>query len=334
MLRISTLLHGEPVTSEDVSRLQSKLMFDRMPVWDRYISFFVLVALSTIIAAYGVTRNSAATVIGAMIVAPLMTPIMAISLGAITGDTRNIIRSTLVVFSGVALVVGLSYLLAVILPGELNVMDNAQVITRTAPRDIDLIIALAAGAAGAFVVCRSDVSDALPGVAIAVSLVPPLSVVGICLAARQPALAWDAFLLFLTNFFAIVAAGLAVLAIMGYGGVHMVSNGRRSRLWATIVIVVAVLVIAVPLFLAGYYTTRSENMRRDAKAVADEWVLDTGYEVDMVEADFGELDITISGVGTRPDLEELLSELEYVAPGVTVRVKVDFEENLEGKTGT
>lgn len=334
MSRTSTLLHGGPVTSEDVSGLQSKLMFDRMPAWDRYTSFFILVALSTIIAAYGVTRNSAATVIGAMIVAPLMTPIMAISLGAITGDTRNILRSVLVVFSGVVLVVGLSYLLAIILPGELQIMDNAQVISRTAPRDIDLIIALAAGAAGAFVVCRTDVSDALPGVAIAVSLVPPLAVVGICLAARQSALAWDAFLLFLTNFLAIVAAGLAVLAIMGYGGVQMGSNGRRSRLWATIAIVVATIVIAVPLFLAGYYVTRSEDMRRDAKEVADEWVSGSGYEVDMVEADFGELDIAISGVGSRPDLEELLSGLEPVAPGVTVRVRVDFEENLEGKTGT
>ena len=229
MSRFGKLLHGKTATPDDVGLMQNKMLFDRIPVRDRYVRFFVLIGLSTVISAYGVVADSTATVIGAMIVAPLLTPIMAISLSVVTGDGRNIMRSTLVVAAGAATVAGFSILLAAALPGQLSVTGNAQVTSRVTPGIIDLVIALAAGAAGAFATGREDVSDALPGVAIAVSLVPPLSVIGVCISARQMRMALGALLLFFTNFLAIIAAGLIVFAIMGYGSAEL-GQGRAHKL--------------------------------------------------------------------------------------------------------
>jgi len=322
--KIGFYLHGGHVIPDDVAWLESKLLFDRMPVWDRYLRFFVLAVLSTVIAAYGVTRDSAATVIGAMIVAPLMTPLMAISLSTVTGDTRNIIRSVFMVIVGTATVVGLSILLYLLFPGTLSITDNSQIMSRVAPRDIDLIIALAAGAAGAFATSREDVSDALPGVAIAVSLVPPLAVTGICIAGRQTGLAWDAFLLFLTNILAILAAGLAVYAIIGFGRASLEIKSPKSRRLSVAVIIIGTIIIAVPLGI---------SLRRDAKDTAERWLEGTDYEIDEVEADIGEVDITISGNGERPDFVEYVSMLEPRAPNVEVRMRVLPEERMEGRTG-
>lgn len=333
MFRLGEALHGGPATPNDVERLQEKLLFDRMPVKDRLVRFFVLIFLSTVIAAYGVVADSTATVIGAMIVAPMMTPITAISLSVITGDSRNMIRSFLIVVGGTALVIVMSLLLAGALPGSIQVLENSQVTSRVSPRLIDLVIALAAGAAGSFATSREDVSDALPGVAIAVSLVPPLAVVGITLSARAYRQAWGAMLLFLTNFLAIVAAGLIVFAIMGYGGAALGEKNHRARKYATVAIIIAILIIAVPLGLSGYNVTHSETVRRKAKNAVDEWIEGTDYDLIKVEVDVSQLDAAIAGDGELPDLDELLSILNDKGVKKKVEVRVVPEKTLKGDSG-
>jgi len=86
MARFGDILHGGEITADDVELLQEKLLFDRHPKRDRMIRFFVMLLLSAVIATYGVVSDSVASVIGAMIVAPLMTPIMAVSLSVVSGD--------------------------------------------------------------------------------------------------------------------------------------------------------------------------------------------------------------------------------------------------------
>lgn len=331
---LGNLLHGKAATPDDVEWMQGKLLFDRTPVRERYVRYFVLLSLSTVIAAYGVITNSSATVIGAMIVAPLMTPIMAVSLSVITGDTKNIIRSVFLVAAGAATVMGFSMLLAFVLPGELSVVGNAQVSARTSPREIDLVIALAAGAAGAFATGREDVSDALPGVAIAVSLVPPLSVIGICINARQFDAAWGAFMLFLTNFLAMAAAGLLVFAIMGFGGAALSRESQKSRRMATVAIIIATLVISVPLGFAGYNETNDAALQRDGQQSVSAWLEGTDYEMIQVKADEEQVDVTIAGEGPMPDFEGLLSEFEKRTGKVEVNLKVIPEQRFTGTTGT
>ena len=246
MSKIGEVLHGGEVTAADIEVMQEKLLFDRHPTRDRFVRFSILLLLSAIIATYGVVSDSVATVIGAMIVAPLMTPIMAVSLSVVSGDARNIVRSLLIVAGGTVAVIGFAYLLAAVL-GLIQIDSNSQITGRISPSLIDLIIALGSGAAGAFATGREDISDALPGVAIAVSLVPPLAVVGICLSAGAYGEALGAFVLFLTNFLAIVIAGLIFFALMGYGGAALDLKGKKAKRWAVMVIVTATFLIIVPL---------------------------------------------------------------------------------------
>ena len=332
MHRISNILQGRDVTEKEVEVLQDKLLFDRTPVRERYVRFFVLLFLATVIATYGVVNNSVALIIGAMIVAPLMTPIMAVSLSAVTGDSRNIVRSMSLVIEGTAMVVGSAYALAAILPGVIQTAGNISVTSRTSASLIDLVVALAAGAAGAFATSREDISDALPGVAIAVSLVPPLSVVGVCLSARQGHQAWGAFLLFLTNFLAIVAAGLIVFAIMGYNRAAISMEHSKTRKRAIAVVVVAILLVCVPLGITSYQVATSRILVQRTQAAALEWLAGSKYVVYSIEADGGTAHMTIAGDGPLPEFNKLLTDLGKTAGKVKVDLKVVPERTFSGTT--
>jgi uncharacterized hydrophobic protein (TIGR00271 family) len=161
------LLNGGRVARADLEELAGKLWFDREGR-DAYVRFGVLLVLSVVIAAGGVLTDSTATVIGAMIVAPLMTPIMATTFAIVVGDVAHIGRSLAIVAVGVGVAIGLSFLLGLWSPAIVTVATNLQVAGRVKPSIADLVVALAAGAAGAFGLSRRNVSDALPGVAIAI----------------------------------------------------------------------------------------------------------------------------------------------------------------------
>lgn len=332
MPRFGHHFHGSEVTAKDLDWLQDKLLFDRIPVQQRYLRFFVLLFLSVIIATYGVLGDSTATVIGAMIVAPLMTPIMAVSLSAVSGDHRNIIRSLLTVAVGTGMAVLLAYLLTLLVPGQTLVVNNSQITSRVSPGLLDLVIALAAGAAGAFATGREDVSDALPGVAIAVSLVPPLSVVGVCLADGLYPDALGAFLLFLTNFLAIVMAGLLVFAAMGYGGAAMEFDRKKTRRRAIVIIVIATLIIMVPLGIASHRVAVNEFLKDSARDAVENWLGGTDFTLYSLQADGKEVDLVIAGAGDAPPIDGLLERLGQVEKGVEVTVRIIQEDRLQGYT--
>jgi uncharacterized membrane protein len=147
-----------------------------------------------------------------------------------------------------------------------------EILARTSPRLLDLVVALAAGAAGAFALGREDVSDALPGVAIAVSLVPPLAASGILLADGRPGLAGGAFLLFFTNFVAIVLAGVVVLAVMGYGAVARQVASRAARRTAAVVIAIALGLVIVPLGITSYTVLRDYRLQQQASDALATWL--------------------------------------------------------------
>src|SRR4051812_38980243 len=189
-------------------------------------AFWVLLLLAAIIAGSGVVADSTATVIGAMIVAPLMTPILGTALALVLSDSRRVVTSALLVVAGAAVVVAFGYLLGLLIPGPIVAETNSQVAGRTSPKLIDLVSALATGAVGAFALVRSDVSDTLPGVAIAISLVTPLAVVGLTLESGAPHQSLGALMLFGTNVAAIIATGTGVLQLFR---IREVARGRAGR---------------------------------------------------------------------------------------------------------
>ena len=171
------------------------------------------------------------------------------------------------------------------------------------------MVAIAAGAAGAFALGREDVSDALPGVAIAVSLVPPLAAAGICLAAREPGLAGGAFLLFLTNFVAIVGAGVVLLALMGYPRVALGRVSTAARRRSIAVIVVSLILVSIPLGIQSYQVTSAEILRGEADAAIDSWLAGSGYKVIGIEAENDAVRAAIQGEGPIPPMAALMADL-------------------------
>ena len=205
-----------------------------------------MLTLAGMIAIAGVLADSTATVIGAMIIAPLGTPILGIALGIVTGHLSLVVRSILWVLSGVVIVVVLGLFFPLFVATPESLATNSQVVGRTSPSLMDLIAALATGFAGGFAMCRKDLSAVLPGVAIAISLVPPLGVVGVCAGQGQWGDALGAFVLFLSNVVALVIAGSIVFTMGGYArdpGSSPVANRRR----AYIVVTVLALIVALPL---------------------------------------------------------------------------------------
>ena len=201
------------VTQDDIGRMRDQVFFEGAERRRRLSRYWLLLVLAAVIASAGVVSDSTATVIGAMIVAPLMTPILGVVLGVVLADTGNLRRCLLLLIAGAAAVVVLSWLLGLFVPFPVVAATNGQVAARVTPRVVDLVAALATGAVGSVALARSDTSDTLPGVAIAISLVPPLGVVGLTLESGAPRQALGAFVLFSTNVAAILASGIVVMAL-------------------------------------------------------------------------------------------------------------------------
>jgi uncharacterized hydrophobic protein (TIGR00271 family) len=177
------------------------------------LDFYMLISLSTIIAALGLIISSPAVVIGAMLVAPLMSPMVGTGLAVVLGDVRFIRLSLGAVIRGMILAVGFGAL-----AGLLSMNDPAtpELLARTQPTLIDLGIALFSGLAGGYALARSDAAGALPGVAIAAALVPPLATVGISLTAGRYNHALGAMLLFTANFVSISSATALMFLVLGF----------------------------------------------------------------------------------------------------------------------
>ena len=185
-------------------------------------SFHFMLGLSTIIATLGLLSNSAAVIIGAMIIAPLMGPIIGMAYSTAMGNRKLLRRSSFTLLKGVILTILVSWVVSSII--GLKSVDS-EILSRIKPTLIDFGIAMAAGAAGAFANTRRSISSAIPGVAIAVALVPPLSVVGIGLALGETRIAVGALLLFLTNLICIIFFGSLVFLFQSYGNIERAKKG-------------------------------------------------------------------------------------------------------------
>ena len=205
------------------------------------IDFYLLLLLSAILATLGLIANSSAVIIGAMIIAPLMNPIVAFSYALARRNGRLFGKAVFSVLTGVVLIIAVSWAVTRLLGYQLL---GPEIVARGTPSLIDLGIAVASGIAGSIAWSRRNIGSALPGVAIAVALVPPVCVIGIGLALGDSALLDGApdpiksdyaleagsSLLFLTNFTAMVFCGSLVFLIQGYGRWKGASGGILASL--------------------------------------------------------------------------------------------------------
>lgn len=289
--------------------------------------FWTLLALSSFIAAGGVIFDSTPAVIGAMIIAPLATPIYGVALATNIGSVRGFQSSALLLVAGVAVNILIGVLVSVLAPERMPIASNPQITGRTAPELLDLAVAVATGLAGAFALTRRDVSNIVAGVAIAISLVPVLAVVGITLGAGRLDLAAGAFLLFLTNVAAILVAGMAVFGAARYhevAGLGAPHGGRRAR----ILVAVFLLAIIVPLGVASVRTYRYHQWTSATHASADRWVEGTPWKVESVRLEHDEIIITVVGPGNPPSRESLTEDVRRSVPeDVVVRLIAVFGDD-------
>ena len=321
MSSLGEILHGGAVDGEEIARVREVVMFEQPALQARLVRFGALLVMASAIATFGLYADSVATVIGAMIVAPLMLPIMGLAFGISIGDGRAIWSSIAVAIGGIVTAILVGYLISFLMPSAFDPTANAQIMSRTSPRLVDLLAALATGLAGAFAIGRKDVSDTLPGVAIAISLVPPLANVGILLGSERPDLAAGSMLLFLTNYFAILLTGSFVFGLMGFSKAALQGRSPRIKRGAIALVVVMILIVAVPLGYSSLQVFESHTAEQRAADATSAWLADTGYRLVSAKAQDDRVDVVVAGSGELPASDILASSLKGSLYGLAVHVE-------------
>lgn len=298
-------VHLGRLRPQDVGRIMARFMVtegsDRRA---KRSAFWVLIVLSAIIASAGIIADSTATVIGAMIVAPLMTPIMGTAIAVVLSRRRLILVNLGLVLAGAATVIAIAYLLGLTVHTTLLAETNSQVAARISPRLIDLVAALATGAVGAWASVRSDVSDTLPGVAIAISLVPPLAVVGLTLESGAPQQALGALLLFGTNVAAIIATGIVVFLAYRLRAAAVDLGTPVGRLSGGVlgVVAAALIVLIVPLGIGTRLVVQQELIVARATPAATAWAAEQGWQISSIA--FRQGSLRVVALGPPPSIQD------------------------------
>ena len=287
---------------DDARASMRELVPDGPGIGEFLVRFSALTVLSAAIAAFGLLADSGAVVIGAMLVAPLMTPILATAAATVTADNRLLVRAVSVIALGTAIAIAVGWVVGFI--AGVHVIDVVtlpdEIRSRTFPGLLDLGIAISAGAAAGYIQPRRSAISALPGVGIAVALVPPLAAVGITAQLGLGSDARNAFLLYLTNLAAIVFSAGIVLLATGFRP-HPRAGRRALRLRLALTLG-AVALVAVPLYLHTRSVVADLRLERtvvDAVAAWDDSV--RIVEVDAsVNSGVADVELLVVGRGSAP----------------------------------
>ncbi len=252
------LQYIKPLSNEQREELIEKIRTASSPGFD----YFFLVILSGGIATLGLINDSPAVIIGAMLVAPLMSPILGVGLGSITADPNLARNAATALIRGAFISILLATLLTLsniylpFVPSLLEIPN--EVINRTQPTPNDLLIAIAGGLAAAYTMAQPHLSAALPGVAIATALMPPLSTIGIGLALGRWDIAGGAALLFLTNAVTIAFAATLVFFLEGFVP-RIRNNGKLPKTLLIAGSLTALLLIPLTILGARLVSQAQEN---------------------------------------------------------------------------
>ncbi len=279
---------------------------NQLPFYKR-MAFLLIV--STIIACCGLMADSAAVVIGAMLVAPMMRPVM-ISAAAITlGWTHYLYQALILTLVMAVGAVGIAALFAYVSPELVEI--PGQVLARTEPTFFDLVIALAAGSGGAYTMTHKE-SSALPGVAMAVALLPPLASTGILLVFQQNDLALKAFVLFFTNFAAMVLA--ATLTFLYLGVSPRKARERSAQTIHNFLLAFSLLVVgvSVPLYFYSAEVWYDASYKANQSPELQAWLEQNELLIDDVHIDEERRIVLLKLLGPNPPLtvEALHTDLQ------------------------
>ena len=245
---------------------QNELIWSAEKSASNNLDYIVMIVLSAALATLGLLTNSVAVIIGAMLVAPLMSPISSFSTGMATGILHLTRRASLTLFTGVTLALLISIVMGVVLPID---APTDEMLARGSPNLLDAAIALVSGWVAAYATARKGIPAALAGVAIAAALMPPISTIGLGIALRDTDLAFGANLLFLTNIAFIIAAQYITYLWIG---MHPTEDREgatlnRSRAWWIVLFLITLIVLLIFARL-GSQAVDEAHIREELQAEA------------------------------------------------------------------
>jgi uncharacterized hydrophobic protein (TIGR00271 family) len=309
-----------PVERERRSDVQIQLRETSTPNFE----FFVMVILSCMIATFGLLTDSEATIIGAMLVAPLMSPVLGIGLASIRGDTvllRNAVRSLL---QGALLIVIISFLITLtnrLLP-FINLQEIPSIVfSNSRPSPFHLGIALAGGLAASFALVQPKLSATLPGVAVATALTPPMCTIGIGLALGDWNIAGGGLLMFITNGITIAASAMFIFWALGFRRRRKEDEGRIPR--SMLITSLLTMLLFVPLGWQSYQFVQDANLTREINLVVTEEVGLLGAELsDMDWLEFEDVyNITVTILVSGPLVEFGYEDSLQLQENIAVRLQ-------------
>jgi uncharacterized hydrophobic protein (TIGR00271 family) len=314
----ATMLRRVPQLDRDnrldlVERVQSNSHWD--------FDFKALMCLSTLIATFGLVANAPAVIIGAMLVAPLMTPLLGMGIALVQGNAKLAKLASRSVLAGFLTAFAIGLIVGALHPHEVATNEMRM---RNWPGLVDLAVAFVSGLAAAYASSRTNLSAALPGVAIAAALVPPIATSGLALAMGDISLCLGAALLFGTNLVTIVLASAAALWSVGLRTGR--AGSKYTRRMGTLLGIAAFglvtwLAFVPPAYRAPFRPT--DEVRAIVEA-------ELGEDFELVSCRFERLDpprllsVVVSGA-TAPPIE--LAErmrlvlIEPVGEGIEVRLE-------------
>jgi uncharacterized hydrophobic protein (TIGR00271 family) len=247
--------------------------------------FVFMLALASAISSLGLMQNAPAVIIGSMLLAPMMTPMIGAGLALAQANLRLARRCAKSIALGLLLTLVVSFILGMITPSRETL--SPEVISRASPNILDLLIALFAAVAATIAMARPNIAGAVAGVAIATALVPPICAVGISLSAAKFSNAFGALLLFGTNLIAIIVASSFTFSLFGILTVRALPRHRRLVSLSRWGLVILLIVLAGPLsatFLWQLDEGRSQSAvfpvtRAVARALQEKVANDSGVDI-------------------------------------------------------
>ncbi len=283
-------------------------------------SYLFLMILSTLLATIGLFANSAAVIIGAMLIAPLMTPIVSLSMGLLRAESDMTQNSLMKITVGIALALMASSLLGFLIP---YTEMTSEIKARINPTLLDLSVAVISGVAAAYSKSFKEIMQSLAGVAIAVALVPPLATAGIGLGQGDIAMFLGAFLLFFTNLVGITIAAVLTFQLLGF------SNVVKSKKSVAFVFVLLI-AISVPLYFSYDKMLQKHQITQLLKE-REFFVNGKDVIINSATAQFRgsmreiELELSVKESLERNDLELLKREIEKLFDTeVVIKARVEY----------
>lgn len=281
------------------------------------IDYVTLLGVSAILSTLGLVQDSVAVIIGAMLVAPLLGPLSAMSIGLVTARTSLLRRGAITLGVGTLAAMALSLGVGLLLP---LTEPTPQMLLRSEPSLLDVGVAVASGLVGAFATARKDIPAALAGVAIAAALVPPLSTVGLGVAFGDASLAGGALLLFLVNIASVVATGAAAF---WWFGLRPVEQDHQTGRQITSAALAAGLLFVVVTATVGLL--EAQRIERDARLDVQQ-ELTIGADVELLDVEVepqGDRTVVTATVRSERDLTQ--AELRSAERQLSERLDTDVD---------